>query len=281
MNRFYIQKIKPFFYNDKIYYEVVFVLANDNLSKTDCSIAFTSIDISSNYAVKFAFVDDSIEILNKSMPIKIIVDWEVSIRPCEFGNFNKLFYNNKIEPTKVEQKNINEYLTRTGINLPSLMEYSDEEYLKIRKKIVPDTKADHFFYTLDVCRDIIKEKKAGSNIIKYLLYKMTNRIIKSQFAEIWVRNYNTGMMEYIGRNKFLSQLYIDNRSIAFDNMPFCSGLRGHVPNFWDLVLSLDMNGREHEFLARTIENNAKKRKMLFTPLEKNKKSGKYESMSLS
>lgn len=276
MNRFYIQKIKPFFYNDNIYYEVAFVSANDNSSKTDCSIAFTNIDISSNYAVKLAFIDDSIELLNKSMPIKIIVDWEVSIRPCEFGNFNKLFYKNKIEPSKVEQENINEYLTRTGISLSSLMDYSDKEYSKIRKEIVPNTKAKHFFDTLDVCRDIIKEEKAGSNIIKYLLYKMTNRIIKAQFGEIWVKNYNTGMIEYIGKNKFLSQLYIDNRSIAFDNMPFCSGLRGHVPNFWDLVFSLDIEGREHELLARTIENNAKKRKMLFTPLEKNRKSGKYE-----
>ena len=40
--RLYIQKIKPFFVNENIYYEVTFTLAADNVSKFDRVIAFTN-----------------------------------------------------------------------------------------------------------------------------------------------------------------------------------------------------------------------------------------------
>lgn len=50
-DRAYIQKIKPFFVDHKIYYEVTFTIANDKASKFDRVIAFTSLDISDNYAV--------------------------------------------------------------------------------------------------------------------------------------------------------------------------------------------------------------------------------------
>lgn len=86
-DRFYVQKIKPFFINNKIYYEVAFVPANDNASKTDSIIAFTDMEITSYYAVKFAIADNSIEIFDQRMPIRVIVDWEVNIRPCELKNF--------------------------------------------------------------------------------------------------------------------------------------------------------------------------------------------------
>jgi len=72
----------------KIYYEVAFIPANDNASKTDRIIAFTDIELSDYYAVKFAIADNSIEIFDKTMPIRIIVKWEVNIRPCEFNNFD-------------------------------------------------------------------------------------------------------------------------------------------------------------------------------------------------
>ena len=86
-DRFYIQNIKPFFCNNKIYYEVAFIPANDKASKTDRIIAFTDREITDFYAVKLAIEDDYIEIFDKCMPIRIILDWEVSIRPCEFKNF--------------------------------------------------------------------------------------------------------------------------------------------------------------------------------------------------
>jgi hypothetical protein len=52
-DKYYIQKIKPFFIGQRIYYEVTFTPANDYASKFNRVIAFTSLEITDNYAVKF------------------------------------------------------------------------------------------------------------------------------------------------------------------------------------------------------------------------------------
>src|SRR5690606_20862256 len=88
--KYYIQKIKPFFTNQQVYYEVTFTPANDYASKSNRVIAFTNLELTDNYAVKFALIHDSIEVLGKTMPITVIAGWEVSIRNCEFKNFTSL-----------------------------------------------------------------------------------------------------------------------------------------------------------------------------------------------
>lgn len=58
-------------------------------------------------------------------------------------------------------------------------------------------------------------------------------------------------------------------------MHFCSGLKNHVPSLSDLFECLDVSGRDHEILARIIQNNTEKKNKLFTPLKKSE-DGKYE-----
>ncbi|MGY0336150.1 hypothetical protein ACW185_00705 [Limosilactobacillus fermentum] len=48
-DRYYVQKVKPFFVNQKIYYEITFTAANANASKFDRIIAFTQQEIVDNY----------------------------------------------------------------------------------------------------------------------------------------------------------------------------------------------------------------------------------------
>ena len=90
-DRAYIQKIKPFFVKHHIFYEVTFTVANDKASKFDRVIAFTSLDLSDNYAIKLSIHNDVIGVLGKVMPIQIIDSWEVSIRPCEVNRFADFF----------------------------------------------------------------------------------------------------------------------------------------------------------------------------------------------
>ena len=266
-DRFYIQNIKPFFCNNKIYYEVAFIPANDRASKTDRIIAFTEKEITDFYAVKLAIEDDYIEIFDKYMPIRIILDWEVSIRPCEFRNFSKIINNNPKDIGKAEERNLVKYLTESGRSLAEIVVYSDEKYNNVRNQIVPDREGYHFFDLLDYCRELIKIQGAGCNVLRYLLHHMNNRVIKEQYHESYKKNYYTGRWEYLGGNNWLSNLYLANECLPFDTMPFCSGLKKHVPGLSDLLIALDAGGREHEFLARIIKNNTEQRGMLYTPLE--------------
>jgi len=273
-DRFYVQKIKPFFIDGKIYYEIAFIPANDNASKTDSIIAFTDLEINSNYAVKFAIANDNIQIFDKNMPIRIIVDWEVNIRPCELKNFNRILEKTSRDYGQAEQRNINRFLTQTGYSLSDIIMFSDKSYEFVKNQLVPQRRAIHFFDCLDKCREIIKKKSPGSNILRYLLYHLTNRVLRRQFKEFWRLNYQTGSWEYVGPNNNLSNLYLANECIPFDQMPFCSGLRNHVPRLSDLFECLDPTNREHELLAWYIQNNTERKNILFTPLEKGE-DGKY------
>ncbi|MCH5250655.1 MAG: AAA family ATPase [Lachnospiraceae bacterium] len=275
-DRFYIQTIKPFFFGDKIYYEVAFIPANDRSSKTDRIIAFTDIEITDFYAVKFAIADNYIDLFGKQMPIRIIVDWEVSIRPCEFSNFSKLIYNNEFAIGQAEQRNFAQYLTKTGVSLSEIVMFSDRAYREVYDRIVPKTNTRHFFDVLDICRSFIKNGKPGCNVLLYLLHHMMNRIIKDQYKEHWKWNYQECRREYVGGNFLLSNLYLAYECIPFDTMPFCSGLRHHVPSISDLFDCIDATGREHEILAWVVKNNTEQKGVLFTPLEKCEDNGKYK-----
>jgi len=90
-DRFYILKVKPFFVNHEVFYEITFRIADDKTRKFDRLIAFTRLEVSENYAVKLAILNDHIEIADRKMPIQVVVNWEVSIRPCEFKNFERVF----------------------------------------------------------------------------------------------------------------------------------------------------------------------------------------------
>lgn len=92
-DRYYVQKTKPFFINQKIYYEITFTTATASVSKFDRLIAFTRHEIMDNYAIRFSIHSDKIHILGKDMSILIIDEYEVSIRPCELDNFSKIFNN--------------------------------------------------------------------------------------------------------------------------------------------------------------------------------------------
>jgi len=88
--RYYIHKTRPFFVGGRIYYEVTFYRAVNKVSKFDRIIAFTDVDMTDKYSAMLTLQSDSIDVLDQTMPITIIREWEVSIRPCEFDNFARL-----------------------------------------------------------------------------------------------------------------------------------------------------------------------------------------------
>lgn len=251
-DRYYIQKIKPFFLDHKIYYEVTYTIANNKTSKFDRVIAFTNLDILDNYAVKLSVRNDYIDIMGKRMPIQIIDRWEVSIRPCELNNFADIFWRHpKINSGSVEYRELMQYLTETQMSLVDLVNSSERYYIWVKNKIVEETTASHFFSVLDKCRELFKSNAPGSNIIKYLLHKLNNKIIKLQ------RNN-----EPCGK---LSNSYLKYGCIPFDEMPFVTSPMKHNPRAYDLFECIDAKGREHEFLARVIKNNTEAKNILFTP----------------
>ncbi len=250
--KFYIQKIKPFFINENIYYEVTFTPANDYATKFNRVIAFTSLEITDNYAVRLNITPDTINILNKTMPITIITGWEVSIRECEYKNFSRLITGEFLNVGYSEQQGISRFLTTTGYSLSDLLSFPEKKFERVKEIATARAKQAVFFEVMEKCRKISLKNKSGSNIIKYLLYHMNNKIIKAQWNQ--------------GANNNLSNLYISNGTIPFDNMPFIYSPIGHNPRLSDLLNCIGTKDREHELLARLVRNNAEINGQLFTDI---------------
>lgn len=257
-NRYYVWKIKPIFIKEEIIYEITLTNATDNVSKFSRIVAFSKISINGNYAIKAVLQKTNIFIQNRSMPILLISDMEVSIRPCEFKNFAKIFTKTLSRfDSSTEEQRINEYITRNDCNILDIIYFEDSEYDKFEQEIGSGHIQTFFLNILKKCREICLNNSKGSNILRYLLYKMNNKIIKEQILKPKV-DY-----EYKPNDK-LSNLYLEYKSIPFDDMPFVSSLCGHNPKISDLLECIEYKNREHEFLARFIIQNTQDNGVLYT-----------------
>lgn len=264
-DRFYIQKIKPFFVNHQIYYEITFTAANSKASKFDRVIAFTRHDMLGNYAVKLSIRNDIISILGKEMSIQVIDDWSVSIRPCELDNFaDILCEHQKITGKTKEYNEIMRFLTETQMPLSEFVASPDEYYNHVKLIIAERSSTSHILDILDKCRNIVLSNKPGTNVLKYLLHQLNNKIIKSQRA--------------FSSCSSLSGLFLNYGCIPFDTMPFCSSLINHNPKIYDLFNCISEVGREHELLARHLKNNTELEGILFTPREEVEKYGDVDNL---
>ncbi len=251
-DRYYVQKVKPFFANQKIYYEITFTTANANTSKFDRVIAFTQHEIVDNYAVKFSIHNDMIRILDKDMSILVIDGYEVSIRPCEWDNLSEVFGPRvKHSTNSIEYRELMRFLSAVRMSLTELVSSDQDYYDYIKGQITERAQSIKIYEMLDQCRDIIISNKPGANVLRYLLHKMNNRVIKWQY---W--------SEQCGG---LSKLYLNYGCIPFDRMPYCTSLRQHNPRIYDLFESIPVPGHEHELFARYIKNNTEIEGHLFTP----------------
>ncbi|EEH02384.1 putative helicase [Ureaplasma urealyticum serovar 2 str. ATCC 27814] len=258
-DRFYIHKIKPFFMNKSIYYEVTFSPANDYSSKTDRVIAFTKIPIESNYAFKMNFTNTSIEIMEHKMPILIIVWCEISIRECEFKNFIKLVEGKQNQVRHSERMALCSFMTKSKLNLLDIVSLKKTEYNLIKEQLTVRPKVTNFFNVLDTCRRIINSDSNGKNILRYLLFTMNNTIIKNQYESV--------------ANSRLSNLYLKNGVIPFDSIPFTFSLIKHNPPFNILINCFEADEHKSEFLARCVKNNTECNGDLFTSLKEIDESG--------
>ncbi|MFJ6408152.1 AAA family ATPase [Streptomyces hydrogenans] len=252
--RYYIHSSRPFFAGGRIYYEVTFYLAHNRTSKFDRIIGFTDIDVTDKYAASLELESDSIEVLGRAMPIILIRSWEVSIRPCEFNNFARLFdiTHEKVRTSHAEYRNLMRYLTETRSSLLDLIDMTDAAYDSLRSWAIEGTQRDAaIFPVLDRARSLIRNDRPGSRLLRYLMLRMNNRLIRAQFHH--------------EKCSALSGLYVSQGCRPFDAMPFCTSPRGHNPSFGDLAESLDARDRPHELLARRVRGNVEQHGVIYTP----------------
>ena len=251
--RYYINSSRPFFIGNQIYYEVTFSPAHNRASKFDRIIGFTDIDVSDYYAAQLELATDSIDVLGQTMPIIIVRSWSVSIRPCEFDNFARLLgKKTAVQSRHVEYNNLMWYLTLTHHSLLDLLDSSDEMYNKVKTEALTNAqRTPLIFPALDAARTIIQRNRPGTRLLRYLMLRMNNQILKAQYD-----------VDQCGQ---LSNLNVSSGCRPFDTMPYCTSPRKHNPRFADLAASIDSSNRKHELLARRVRNNVEQHGMIYSP----------------
>lgn len=261
-DKYYVQKIKTFFVDGKIYYEVTLSPANDKINKYDRIIAFTRLNIMPNYSIKLSIIKSKIKILGKDMSINIINNWCVAIRECEIKNLYRIFEKNRnYRANNQEYWEVMNLLTKEHYNLLDLATLNDLYYNEKKEKIRNSSNPVNtsILDLIDKCRYYIKNNKKGNIILRYLLYNCNNRVIKQQLGK--------------DRCSLLSDLYLDWGCIPFEEMPYASSLINHNPTRYDLIDSIPLNGRDDELLASYVKKNTEQNNKLYTSLEEVKKIG--------
>lgn len=252
--RMYVHKVIPFIVNGVSYYELVLTPAYDNTSKFDRFIVYSKYMIPDYYAIKAAIFYDNIEVEGKRMPVNIMTEYSVSIRPCEFNNFAKLFGTKiKMQASSAEYIGMMNFLSNSGSSLLDIVLSSNQNYGRYKRAMYGRSQARHFEPILDRARQLILSGAQGSNTIRYLLHTMNNKVLKLQRAD--------------EENSFLSSLRLKWGCIPFDVMPFATSLIQHNPEAATLFESIDSTGREYEMMARYIQNNMSSNARLYTPIK--------------
>lgn len=251
--RFYVKKVKSFIVDGKVYYENTLTPVGDNVSKMDRFIVFSRNMIPYHYAINALIFMDEIEIQNKKMPVNILEDFRVSIRPCELNNFAKFFgIRIKMASNSAEYTGIMNYLTKSGASLTDIALMSDKSYKYVRNTMIARAKTVNFMNVLDMCRQVLLGGGAASNTLAYLLATLNNRVLKLQY--------------YHEQNKKLAGLFLQWGCIPFDDMPFASNLIKHKPEPSELYGCISVDGREHELMGRFIQTNTKINGKIYTDI---------------
>ena len=142
------------------------------------------------------------------------------------------------------------YLTVTRMNIVELLDLSDTYYEHFEGILQREARRLWISELLRRCRNIIQNQSQGVNVIRYLLYRLNNKIIKNQLYKIPC--------------SLLSNLYLKVQCVPFNNIPFNFSLVNHNPPIADLLDCIDSSERTHELFARLIKNNTEQRGILYT-----------------
>ena len=267
-DNYYIDKIKPFYVNNDIYYEVTLEPVTNKANKFQRITAFTHHDIFSNYSVSLSFVDTRIAVFGTSYPIKVIVDWSVSIRPCEINNFSDLI-NMSIETRRGnnDYRFLMEYITRTHWSLVDIIDLPQDEYRTFESEMLSANQGSRssIITVLNKCRDISRRNMPGVNIIRYLLLRMNNTMLKDQRPTTF-------------QPKTYAEYNLSSKCMPFDKQPYAFYPRKHITNLYDLYQCIDASKHKAELLKRYIDNNTYSNHVLFTPIEELASFGTQEEV---
>ena len=199
-DRYYVQKVKPFFVNQKIYYEVTFTAANANASKFDRVIAFTHHEIVDNYKMN-----------NR------IIKWQYSNNRCDrlsnlYLNYGCIPFDRMPYCTSLLQHNPRIY------DLFESIPASDHEHELFARYIKNNTEIDGHLFTprseiegFEGIDDLIREYNSS------LYYKHNGRKIEEYKNHLYIKSYVKDSTEIIEKLQELASSGVSQYTSSVDS----------------------------------------------------------------
>ena len=221
--------------------------------------------IPDNYSIKLSYVEKTVELFSTNLKIKVIDNYIISIRPCELKNIGLIFgLNYNISDEYVEYSNLMKILKEEEINILEILLKEEVVFNNYIDQIKGKAENNNITRILIKIREHLLSEQRGSNILRYLLVKMDNQVIKDQLCDEANRN--------------ISYLHLVNQSIPFDSMPYAMSLYNHNISWVHLINAIDIAGRNFELLGRYVKNNCEANNTLYTPCEEVEKFGEIDEL---
>lgn len=116
-------------------------------------------------------------------------------------------------------------LTAGSGSLLDVIDLPDGEYETAKAAGTAGVSKPQIFPALDEVRRLVRTAAPGHNVIRYLMLRMHNQVLKPQYSREGC--------------KLLSGMNLQWGCIPFDTMPLCTSPIRHNPRYWDLIESLD------------------------------------------
>ncbi len=250
-DQYYVQKKKALFIDNVLFYEYTLTNANDSVTKFDRFTAFSLIDIYPNYCVKVKIISKEIRYLDVNAPYFFIVDYSVSIRPCEFDKLGKIVNLSGPYGKTKSYLLLMDYIKNYRFSLNDLFLSDLKSFNDITKGFFGVKCDEKLYKLLSTVRDFVQKKKDGWKTILYLTYHLNNSILQRQLASL--------------DDNCFGDTNLSARVFPFEKNPFSSSLISHRPKLSDLCSVFPINEYRGEYLARVVSSTSNNTETLFLP----------------
>ncbi len=239
--RLYVTKQKSIVVNGNVIYESVLSISKSRGNKSDGILVYSDFELPEHYAIKIKYRKSNIVVNKVLIPITIITNIFHSIYPREFNMLGKIIGKHiKVNQNSSSYKQLMSILDESYSSLLDVIENIDSYQVD---------KNESVWQLLGECKTYMISNRPGQVILRYLIHTLNYNILYKQ--------YSTNPCNR------LSNLYLEYSCIPFDQMPYCTSLRGHNPSISVLLECIDYRNREHEFLSRFIQNKASQENQLY------------------
>lgn len=239
---FYVDREKPIIIGShRLFYELTLIPVGDTGNKFGRLVVFSKNRVKDNYAIKTSLVLSSIQYEDHPVPVTLLKDWEVSIRPCEL---NRICYltgkSANVQRKSRDYQNLMALLKNTSLTLTSICSSDAVDLAKYEALISNDTKSCAINTILSRCHAIIVNQRLGYRTIRYVLYRANYDLLKK--------------VSVLPDKEPFMGTYISRSCYPFEQLPFARSLPEHNPPFSDLIFTQPVDNYDYQYVYRYLHD---------------------------